>query len=855
MLLTEEYLEEQKKLELKYGKNVVLFMELGSFYEIYEANGIGKVKEISNILNILQTKKNKNKPESQRNPLMCGVPSVSLDKHLNRLAQEEKWTIAIMSQTATDNGFERKITEIISPGTNVRNNIKDDTNSYLASLILDKNTKGIYSCGLSLIDVTTGNIKVYEGYGVHNDKEKILDEVNLILENYNIKELILLDNLDSNKLYYKFPSINMKTSNKSIHYKIQLITETFNKDFSELGLEQSPYIIDSLVGLLEFLIDHNKSLVVKLNSITFINNKEFMYLGNNPLKQLNIIGDDFSVEKLINKGISAIGRRYIREQILNPIINADEINNRYKYSLSLSKSNKLPTIEKSLKNIYDIERLSRKLELKTIKPFELGNLVTSLYASSDIIKNIKMLDTLTTFESYINLDLIKDYNSIHWNFFKDEQLMTLKTELELIMDLSNYEFDSFIKYSDKDGYYYEFTNKKYENLSFTSTIEHTRKLKNSIKLFTSELSSINTRRLVIESKMMEISNVLFKDVLDIFDITIINIEINKIQRIEFYLNNTKLLAKKYCIPTILDDVENIFDVTNLRHPLVEHLEQEVFVPNSIKFNKENKGYLLYGQNSSGKTVLSKSIGIAIILAQSGFFVPAESLAFTIKDSLFTRIIGADNINKGLSTFAVEMLELKNILNRSTPDSMIIGDEISHGTETTSGVSIVASAILHFNAPFIIATHLHQLDSINDIKEKPFIHFIHLALTFDTSTNSLIYNRTIQKGKGSSIYGLEFAKSLDMPFDFLDKAYAIRKEIADDISGLEQLTISKPSSYNSKLFLGTCYLCDNKGEEVHHIKHQHLADDDGFIDTLRKNHKSNLMVLCSSCHNKQHEKKI
>ncbi len=130
-------------------------------------------------------------------------------------------------------------------------------------------------------------------------------------------------------------------------------------------------------------------------------------------------------------------------------------------------------------------------------------------------------------------------------------------------------------------------------------------------------------------------------------------------------------------------------------------------------------------------------------------------------SIFTRISGADNIAKGLSSFAVEMLELKNIFNRATKQSLILGDEISHSTETMSGVSIVASSILKLaklEALFLFATHLHQLPDIEELKKLKNIICLHLSVLYEDSQDKLIFNRKLQAGSGSSMYGLEYAKS-------------------------------------------------------------------------------------------------
>jgi len=163
-----------------------------------------------------------------------------------------------------------------------------------------------------------------------------------------------------------------------------------------------------------------------------------------------------------------------------------------------------------------------------------------------------------------------------------------------------------------------------------------------------------------------------------------------------------------------------------------------------------------------------------------FFVSAAVMKFSIFDSLFTRIVSRDNLAKGLSTFAVEMLELKNIFNRSTVRSLVLGDEISHGTETLSGVAIVAAAIQKLaqtRCLFLFATHLHQLSTMQEITSLENVVNLHLSVEYDEENDKLIFNRVLQAGSGSSIYGLEFAKSLHMDKEFLDNANAIRKRLS------------------------------------------------------------------------------
>jgi len=349
-----------------------------------------------------------------------------------------------------------------------------------------------------------------------------------------------------------------------------------------------------------------------------------------------------------------------------------------------------------------------------------------------------------------------------------------------------------------------------------------------------------------------------------------------IANIDVAISNVKCSKKMYLTrPTIVEN-SSAFEVIGLRHPIIEANEQSgVYVPNDIYLGEgiETKhnhitlnasegrninGILLYGINSSGKSSLMKSIGLSVILAQSGFFVPATKLKLSMYDKLFTRIVSQDNLYKGLSTFAVEMMELKNIFNRATKRSLILGDEISQGTETESGLAIVAGAILkllELKSTFIFATHLHQLKNIEHLQTIDSLIFLHLGVKYDEKEDTLIYNRQLQLGMGSSLYGLEFAKSLHMDETFLKNAYNIRENLIGKGSELKQLKTQKRSRYNKTLYVTKCALCEENVEDVHHIQAQQLANDAGMIGSMDKNHKYNLIPLCKKHHQMVHEGKI
>ena len=292
----------------------------------------------------------------------------------------------------------------------------------------------------------------------------------------------------------------------------------------------------------------------------------------------------------------------------------------------------------------------------------------------------------------------------------------------------------------------------------------------------------------------------------------------------------------------------------MRHCLIEHINtKELYVTNDLELGENTNGLLLYGTNAVGKTSFIKSIGISIILAQAGMFVPCEEFTYYPYQYLFTRILGNDNIFKGLSTFAVEMCELRTILKYSTKNSIILGDELCSGTESTSALSIFVSSLerLHdIESTFLFATHFHEILEYEEIKQLEKIKTCHMSVIFDREKNKLIYDRKLKNGPGQAMYGLEVCKSLDMPDDFIDRAYTIRDKY---IKNNDRVLTQKKTRYNSKKLRGMCELCHvNKGTEIHHLQFQKNSDEKGFIDkSFRKNHKANLVNICEECHNKIH----
>lgn len=944
-LLTQTYFDLQRYFEDKYGHDTVVFMEIGTFFEVYEVNNddvqIGKAKEIAELLNIQLTKKNKNIVEnSDKNPLLAGVPAVSFERYLNRLISEQKYTVIVVKQKGNPPKISRYISQIVSPGTNF-DHIVDNDDNYIVSLLIDK-YKDIYNIGYSAIDVTTGKTWLYETHGTSEDPSYALDEVFNLLNIHRTSEVVVtfLDGIDNQRHVMQYLEIpehyhySVNNERPKIEFQNNLFREVYQihsllSPIEHLDLERSPMITESLAILIHFVIEHDIHIVQKLDMPNIIDNRRFMYLGNNALEQVGVISKDkkeFTLLKMMDKSSTAIGKRLLKERLLNPIMEKEELERRY--NLIEKVASHVRFLDETMRGVYDLERLSRRLDLARLHPFEMNHMYDSMLSVKELIQYAKKHKIQKTpFHEYevdeflrdirksIDLDVSRRFTNatVDENFLMsgvDETIDTLvkensvmliafddiMTRIENMLENANAGSSSrlvTLGLLDKEGYYISLSKNRFSQIEseFIKDEEfskfNVKKLTNNVKItstFTDELSDKimkNRRKIVslVKERFTQLQGVYERRYSLLFDRVIayvadLDVAVSSSKVAQTYNHSRPMIVE-------VEEDENFMQIMQLRHPLIEVQERGgIYVPNDIVMGNRSymdlphpttvmldvavhdghpiNGVLLYGINSSGKSSLMKSIGIAILMAQSGFFVSASVMKFSIFDSLFTRIVSKDNLAKGLSTFAVEMLELKNIFNRATVRSLVLGDEISHGTETLSGVAIVASAIIKLaklRSLFLFATHLHQLSTMREITTLDNVVDLHLSVEYDEKKDALIFNRVLQAGSGSSIYGLEFAKSLHMDNDFLDTANQIRKRLANDFDELELLVKKKTSKYNKELYVTKCIICGAVAEDVHHISQRSLADKAGFIGHFHQNNKHNLIPLCKEHHNQIHEGKI
>jgi DNA mismatch repair protein MutS len=220
--------------------------------------------------------------------------------------------------------------------------------------------------------------------------------------------------------------------------------------------------------------------------------------------------------------------------------------------------------------------------------------------------------------------------------------------------------------------------------------------------------------------------------------------------------------------------------------------------------------------------------------------------------------GHDDLFKGMSHYVVELTEIRTILRNHDPYTLVVADEVCRGTEITSGSALTVAlleSLLERQTSFICSTHLHNLPDTPFLKQidPKKLRICHLSTTYDEANDTLVYNRKLKDGSGSSMYGIEVAKYLHLDRQFIDRANEIRRYFAHLN---EELLSTKKSRYNGNVYVDTCMLCGRaKDLQTHHLKEQHKADEKGFIDHYHKNSEWNLVVLCRECHHNLHQRKL
>jgi len=963
----------------KYGQNCVILMQVGMFHEFYGVDNdqekIGQVKEISELLNIAMTRRNKKILENNRkNFLMAGFPTASLDRYVNVLL-DYSYTVVIVDQiTKPPNIVERAVTKICSPGTIIDGTHMYTDNNYLMSIYFEaenmtERKRELITVGLCAIDLSTGYSTIYETYSTIDDTNLAIDECYRFIQSHNPREIIIYNNLNiyntTNNINNTIITENWLKENLDLHdyvchyrlgqvpkdyYKISYQNEFLGKVFVNRGvltpieyldLEKNQLSVISYLLLLQFAYEHNEKIIENLDKPVIWESAKHLTLTNNAIQQLNLIqvgtvrssrqisrstaNKYHSVFDVICNTSTAMGKRLLKDRLLNPILHEKILEQRYNYignllqhSIQEPDNMLYEIIENRLKNIIDVERLRRKISLAVLQPMDFNSFDSSIkevqkltnllldnkieYAAINqmmdhIAPNIQLTlsEMITHYSNILNLEDTAKYTLLDVNdsFFKvgyNKEIDDISYKIRhytryfeiLTKQISGLIVKAsdcvILKHNETSGYYLNLTQKRYEALqkSWTKpliitvdsteytvnlsdfTCEKVSSKSNNYNLYSDQNNKLSDTLVQLQREIKEKTVAAYINFLKQFDIkygSIVDSLIKFIAELDVAKSGAKTAIKYgYTRPNILKDKAttdaSCITIKQLRHPIIERINTQIkYVPHDISL--DGTGMLVYGVNSCGKSSLMKAIGIAVVMAQAGMYVPAQSFDYKPYKFILTRILGNDNLFKGLSSFAVEMAELRSILKRANKNSLVLGDEICHGTETVSAVSIVASAILHLsdrNSSFIFATHLHQLNDIEEIQDLKNVSSYHLKVHYEIDTGELVYDRNLLPGSGDPIYGLEVAKAMQLDSDFIERANSIRKNI---MNINPELMTTKKSRYNTNIYMDKCLICDGKAEHTHHIDFQCTANQHNFINHYHKNIDANLVPLCQLCHIKVH----
>lgn len=914
----EEYLQNYKEQEKKFGPKVVIFLMVGIFYEMYDVMDPEEKKgktSFQAIVDLLGLKVSLKKGEGPKglDGLVAGIPESSVHKWAGRLTQLG-WTVVLVEQVKNIQGkvIKRNVERILTPGTHVEAATTEDL--FITFCCIDEHPeKDAPFISMASIDLTTGHLHVFSMQARGTEEAWTSNECVQFVDLYSPREILwsihgsrrFMEAMDENKLRNLLGS----SSKVTFHKRDALISGAWaNPEFRETFLRENcklKTLLPTHVAL--YLAPGSRSetaLLSLLNSLKDLwpsmnlghltvfpwTPGSMLHLGENALFQLHMTLQDSDSSKqdvlsLVDKTVTPMGYRGLRERLLKPSADFQIIQDNLDAVEAWTKKDIDPVV-KRLRNITDIDRLYRKIQQGSLQSNDLINLDTSFKAmqwisisensqnEQELINRIR--DTVfSVFDSnkiysasedisfFINgivpeLDLIESQIS--------DQNKKIEKWIQNRAIEANVSVDSFKIEKRETGIIVRGPRAIIQSLNASGKLPGNVQAKinktgsymespelDQISVILSRLRELLKRQqsIALLEYGTQIADSLFVAWSDITR-WITNIDVN---------SSLAIVAKNYGYekPTIINGTEGSIEIEGLRHPILEMQDRKIpYVQHNISIGVSNstltQAWLLYGLNASGKSSLMRAVGLAVILAQGGCFVPCTSMTLAPFSSLHTRIVNTDNLWMGLSSFAVEMSEMREIFRTAGPKSLVLGDELCSGTETTSATALVAAGLkglLKRNARFLFATHLHGLSGIPEIIQDTRLKIWHLHVEYDKLKDKLVYHRTLREGSGSSLYGLEVARAMRIPDDILEDAINFRKRLA----GEAELSQAIGSSWNSAIIKYKCEIC-GKTEfstlEVHHIMERQHANKTGHLtDNSNVHFQANLAVVCDKCHDSIH----
>ncbi len=795
----------------------IIFYRLGDFYEMFFEDA----EKVSKLLDLTLT--GRDCGLEKRAP-MCGVPYHASEMYIAKLvALGEKVAICEQLEAPVKGKLvERDVVRIVTAGTITENSLLDEkSNNYLLSVYQNES-----DFGLSWADITTGefyakSFKNITDYSAVIDLISRVSPSEIIANDLARKTLSVLPEFSRNIL----PKIFLykeHTFSKAFAYKT--LTKQFNVlNLNGYGIEEENLIISSSGALIEYLNETQKHTISNITKISVEEDSEFMLLDSTAMRNLEITktmrdGKRYgSLLWLLDNTLTAMGSRKLNSWVSTPLLDIDKINYRQDGVEELFLNPLLRNgIREVLGNLRDIERLAGKVSNNNINPKEcrlLGESLNQLPSikfllsgvNSKILKDISQ--RIANFKEISSLILraIKDsdmsINNKDAGFIADgfdEELDRLRklsknsNETLKQMELREKEATGIktlkIAYNKVFGYYIEVSNSFKDKVPYNYIRKQT--LVGGERFITEELKQLEDEILNSREKAVKIESEIFAKIKAVLTENIVEIlrSSNAVSVLDV-LASLAHLAKKnnYSKPKMLPFGEEL-NILAGRHPVVEQISQDQFIPNDTIMNcEEDRMLIITGPNMAGKSTYMRQIALIVIMAHIGSFVPCKKAEIPLTDKVFTRVGASDNLIFDQSTFMVEMNEVSVILNKATKNSLLILDEVGRGTSTYDGLSI-AWAVVEYIAEVLrsktlFATHYHELSEL----EGKIDGVKNYKVTVKEYNGSILFLRKISVGSANKSFGIEVAGLAGVPKVVTDKAKGILKMLENKDINLNKST--------------------------------------------------------------------
>lgn len=792
----------------KENPDTILLFRVGDFFETFEDDA----KLASKVLGITLTKRSNG---AAGDTPLAGFPHHALDNYLPKLVRAG-YRVAVCEQVEDPKKakgiVKREVIEVVTPGVVFSDKILDHKkNNYLMAMYFSGEL-----CGLSFCDVSTGEFYLFETNS--NDIKSAVELVNpseILVQKKN--KDFFFDIIKSTGSEARIQKVDDWIFNLE-YAKEKLVSQFNTASIKGFGIEGKNHGIIAAGAVVNYLQETQKANLSHIKKISLFNVSNYMILDAATKRNLEIIYsmNDFSKEGslfgVVDKTFTPMGGRLLKKWLSAPLKKLDPVNDRLNAVESLFNDKiTLDAISSFLSEIGDLERLISKVCTGRVNPREISALKTSL-EKIPLIKtvladsNSPVLQKIST-----NLKGLEHIISKITTGLTDNPPLSLSDggviragyspELDDLREIK-FEGDSWLKKLQNNerertgisslkimfnrvfGYYIEISNANKDKIPNDYIRKQT--LVNAERYITPELKEFEEKILNAEDNIAKLEFELFNDIR--FYIASETESIQKNAGIIGMLDCLTSFAicaieNNYVKPEVL--VGYALEVLESRHPVVEKIlpPGEKFTTNDYKLDQEeNRIIILTGPNMAGKSVYLRQLGLIVLLAQSGSFVPAKSAKIPLTDRIFTRVGASDNITAGESTFLVEMHEAANILNNATPKSLVLLDEIGRGTSTFDGLSI-AWAITEFlheskdcAAKTIFATHYHELNELAEIYPGIQNYRVQVRETGD----KVIFLHKVSEGSADHSYGIQVARMAGLPVWVTNRA----KEILSNLEGKE-----------------------------------------------------------------------